>query len=368
MDFLNNLYYGNTISQWLIALGIMVAAFVAARILYWIFGHWFMALAKRTKGKWDEVLIDLLEEPIVAFVVLWSIRFAIGTLTLSEQAELFLENAYLAGLVLIVAWFFIRIYDAFHKSYLTRLVSKTKSDLDDQLLPVIRSSVRFLIISLAIIIGLNNAGYDVGAILAGFGIGGLAFALAAQDTVANLFGGITIFLQRPFKVGDLITAGGVQGYVRAIGLRSSRLEFVDGESYWMPNKIFIEGVLTNKSTRTYLFQSEVFHLHRDTPVAKLELALQKLPEAFQSDPNVVWAMASLIRASEYAFEIQVDYGIQPWQTGDGFAHHLHKMTVTRSNVNLAAIKLLSDTSIKLAVPVLWATPQVKSTGIYASEK
>ena len=92
---------------------------------------------------------------------------------------------------------------------------------------------------MAIILGLNNAGYDVGAIVAGLGIGGLALALAAQDSVKNLFGGFTIFVDKPFKVKDRIKISGFDGAVEEIGIRSTRIRTLDGRMVTIPNSKFL---------------------------------------------------------------------------------------------------------------------------------
>ena len=92
----------------------------------------------------------------------------------------------------------------------------------DQFAPILRKGLRSLIWVLGLIMALNNAGYDVGALLAGVGIGGLAMATAAKDFVSNIFGGITVFVDKPFQVGDRIQIGGYDGTIEEIGIRSTR--------------------------------------------------------------------------------------------------------------------------------------------------
>ena len=92
-----------------------------------------------------------------------------------------------------------------------------------------------LIWIIGIIVALNNAGYDVMALIAGLGIGGLALAMAAKDTVANVFGGFTIFTDRPFSMGDRIVISGFDGTVKEIGIRSTRLQTLAGREVSIPN-------------------------------------------------------------------------------------------------------------------------------------
>jgi len=132
----------------------------------------------------------------------------------------------------------LAVIDALFEEYLVPLAEKTETTLDDQLLHVVRKLLRFVIWALGVIIGLNNAGYNVGALLAGLGIGGLALAMAAKDTVSNIFGGFTIFTDKPFQIGDRIRIDGFDGTVEEIGMRSTRLRTLAGTLVTIPNSRF----------------------------------------------------------------------------------------------------------------------------------
>ncbi len=351
MEFFNTLYFGNTFLQWLIALLIITGAFIAGRLLYWVFSRWIKTLTKRTKVEWDDLVVDMAEEPLVAVLVLLGVRYALSTLTFDAGGWQVIENAYAFLIAVIIAWGVMRLYDAFHTRYLQQLVAKTQTDLDDQLLPIIRSSVRFIVLTLGVLIGLNNAGYNVGAVLAGLGIGGLAFAFAAQDTVSNIFGGITVFFERPFKLGDRINVLGKEGYVRVIGLRCSQIETINGEKIILPNKYFIAETLTNTETAAFYYQAELFRLHHDSSLEAIQLALHLLSEAAGEVDEILWAEPLLLRAAEYSFELQLDYGVEPWAPGQPTFNHLHKMSIARSKVNQTYLEKLQRHQLKLALPI-----------------
>ena len=102
-EFLNTQYYGNTVAQWLFALVLIVTSVIAGRVLYWIFQRWARLLTRRTKTLLDDIIIDMVEEPVVGIFVLIGIRYALGTLTLSEGAEVTLANVYKFVVAVIVA-------------------------------------------------------------------------------------------------------------------------------------------------------------------------------------------------------------------------------------------------------------------------
>ena len=132
--------------------------------------------------------------------------------------------------------------------------------------------------AMAVVIGLNNAGYDVGALIAGLGIGGLAFALAAQDSVANLFGGLTVFFDKPFTINDRIQISGFDGYVTEVGIRSTRVKTLAGRIVTIPNKEFTASIVENVSSEPSRKVVQTLGLTYDMDEAKMERAIQVLTD------------------------------------------------------------------------------------------
>jgi len=122
----------------------------------------------------------------------------------------------------------------------------TKTDLDDNLLPILKRLINIAIIIIASIMVIEKLGYNISTLVAGVGLGGLAFALAAQDLIGNFFGGIAILTDKPFKVGDRVRVGtSVDGFVREIGLRTTRVETRGGTILVVPNRQIVDSILEN---------------------------------------------------------------------------------------------------------------------------
>jgi MscS family membrane protein len=170
------------------------------------------------------------------------------------------------------------VIDGLIEEYLVPIVSESESDLDDQLLPILRKGIHAAVWIMAIIVGVNNAGYDVGALIAGLGIGGLALALAAQDTVANLFGGITIFVDQPFTIKDWIKIDSHEGIIEEVGIRSTRIRTFEGRLVTIPNKVFAESAIENVSAEPSRRVILVFGLTYDTKPENMKLALSLLAD------------------------------------------------------------------------------------------
>lgn len=244
-EFFEKTFYGNTVWEWMISLLIITGAFIGAKILYWVFGNIVKKITGKTKSQLDDLIVDKIEEPLVLAFVLGGFWLGLSYLNLSDGFANFMEKAFYVAITFDVSWLVVRLVDALIVEYLTPLVKKTDADLDDQLLPIVRKSLKAVIWIIAIIVGLNNAGYNVGALLAGLGLGGLAFAMAAKDSVANLFGGISVFMDKPFKINDRIQIEGYDGTITDIGLRSTKLKTLAGRIVTIPNHKFTDSYIEN---------------------------------------------------------------------------------------------------------------------------
>jgi len=247
-EFFNKSFYGNTVLDWALAFAIIIGSILLAKVAFYLIGRFIKQFTKNTKSKLDDIVIDKFEEPAVFAVIILGVWYGLNSLTLSEGASSLLANTYFFLVTFNIAWFFTRLLDAIIEEYLVPVVEKTKTDLDDQLLPIVRTSIRIAIWVLAIIVGLNNAGYDIGAIIAGLGLGGLAFALAAKDSISHLFGGVVLFTDKPFTINDRILTNGYDGIVKEIGMRSTRIRIRDGRELTLPNADIANSSIVNISS------------------------------------------------------------------------------------------------------------------------
>ncbi len=168
---------------------------------------------------------------------------------------------------------------------LQSLIAKTKSKLDDQLIPFGRKLIKGLVILLGLFYFVGNLGFDYTPLLAGASIGGLALALAAQETVKNVFGSVTIFMDHPFEVGDYITFDGAEGVVEEIGLRSTRIRTMYDSVITMPNGKMADSRIDNMGLRTMRRYRTFLNLHYNTPTELIELYVSGLNELVIKHPN-----------------------------------------------------------------------------------
>jgi MscS family membrane protein len=284
-ELLQQTYYGNTLEVWLTSLAVILLSILLGKAVYWIFSKVVRVFTKKSKTKIDDILVDMIEEPVVFLIIISGIWFGLAMLTLPEGADGVIGNAYHIIFALLMGWMLSRLFDAIYVEYLQPWVAKTENDLDDQLMPILRKGIKTIIWAMAIIIGLNNAGYDVAALLAGLGIGGLALAMAAKDTVSNIFGGFTIFTDQPFRMGDRIVVAGYDGTVEEIGIRSTRLRTLDGRSVAMPNSKFADAPVENISREPSRKIVLNLGLTYDTTPQQMQQAMDLLKEIGSNNSN-----------------------------------------------------------------------------------
>ena len=247
-EFFAKEFYHNTIGTWAVSLAIIFGVLVGSKMIYWVFGRIVKKLTSRTKTRLDDIIVDMLEEPIVLGLTIGGVWFALARMSFPDDILVWINKIYWLMIALTVTWLLARLVDAIIKEYIVPITQKTKNDLDDQIIPIVRKAIRATIWILGVIVAMNNAGYNVGALLAGLGIGGLALAMAAKDTVANIFGGITIFTDKPFKINDRVKIGGFDGTITEIGIRSTRLKTLENRIVTIPNSKFTDGMVENVSS------------------------------------------------------------------------------------------------------------------------
>ena len=192
--------------------------------------------------------------------------------------------------ILVLGYFIIKLFylavDAFGKVFMEYAL-KTESTMDDMLAPFITKSLKVFVVIVGVLLTIQNMGVNVVSILAGLGLGGLALALAAQDTAANLFGSITIFLDQPFKVGDWIKIQDVEGTVEEIGFRSTRIRTFYNSVIAIPNSIVAKEKLDNMGVRQQRRIRHNFGLEYSTPPHKIEEFCEAIRYIIMQDEKVI---------------------------------------------------------------------------------
>ena len=294
MDVLQNTFLGNTLEHWLFALAWAIGGIIVARILYKVVGGLARRITSKTSTNLDNLIVDKLEEPLVLALTIIALRTGYGELTFGDGVDSFVDSAMKVAYALNITWGIARLVDAVIMNFFVPYTLSKESAMMDQFGPILRKGLRSGIWIFGLIMALNNAGYDVGALIAGVGIGGLAMAMAAKDFVANIFGGITVFVDKPFQVGDRVQISGYDGTIEEIGIRSTRLRTLAGRLVIIPNFKFTDSFVENVTIEPSRKMSLTLGLTYDTTPERVEEAMDILRQIIEGrsatiEPNpTIW--------------------------------------------------------------------------------
>lgn len=336
-------YFGNTLWNYLLFLAIIVGAVFVGKIITWTTKNIFKAFAHKTTTKADDIILEVLEAPVLFTVFIMAFAIAKRFIILNNTFDLWYSNFLTILIVINVVWYAVRFVDAILETYIQPMVAKSKTDLDDHLLPIAKKLINFLIIALGIIIIADKFNYNIASLVAGLGIGGLAFALAAKDLLGNMFGGIAILADKPFKLNDRVKIGDVDGYVREIGLRTMRIETFGGTMITVPNSKVVDSVVENINQEKARRMVVDLGLEYDTTPAKLEEAKKILGKIIKKEKLVKDdCTIAFTNFGDSALGIKLIY----WITKEGLKEYFS--VIDRINMNI--LKEFNKSKLSFAFP------------------
>jgi len=342
VEFFEKTYYGNTVVSWAIFFAIIIFSILLSKVVYFLITKFIKQFTKNTKSKLDDIIIDKLEEPLVFFIIITGIWYGFAILNLSDSLIELKSHAFYFIITFGIAWLVIRLLDALIEEYLVPIVQKSETDLDDQLLPIARKAISITIWALALIIGLDNAGYDVTALIAGLGVGSLAFALAANDSISHLFGGFVIFTDKPFSINDRVIVNGFDGMVKEIGIRSTRIQTLDGRTVTLPNGTIANNSIINISSEKARKITLDLGLTYDTTPINMQLAMDLLQEISKQNSHLdsTKTVTAFTAFGDFSLTLRYIYYIK--KGSDIFN--------TMTEVNMEILKQFNDNKLEFAFP------------------
>ena len=248
---LDKVILNNTMEDWGISVLIIIAALFLNKLIVFLHRKVIKRLTARSATTIDELFFEALEKPLLLGVILLAIWIATSRLQLSQDFHEVISKSYDILVVLNITWFFARFATALIEENTLEINGKTSQKrykIDSKLLPVIKRITLIIIWITGVVTALYNVGLKATTLLGTLGIGGIAFALAAQDTIKNVFGGITIFMDKTFRIGDTIKFDSVEGTVVDIGLRSTLIRNYDRRLLTIPNYKLIDAFIINISS------------------------------------------------------------------------------------------------------------------------
>jgi len=283
---------GNPIWRFLLVLLVVIATMVAGRVVQFVISGYAGRLAKKKGESPVTLLLKAIVKPLYVAIFAGGVYCARIPLYFDDEdgIGMAINDGWttVASVVaaIAVAYALYRLVDVI-EYYLDHLVGKTETTLDDMLVPVVRKAMRITIAIIAVIYIIDNIlEQDVQSILVGAGVGGVAIALAAKDTIANFFGSITIFADRPFQMGEMVKIGDHSGPVEEVGFRSTRVRTLQGHLVTIPNSAIVNTAVENIGQRPFIRRTSNLTITYDSGHAKTSRAVEIVKEVLAGVPEI----------------------------------------------------------------------------------
>ncbi len=336
MEFLEWVYFDNTVSKWLIAIGVCVGTLIFVNIVRAIVQKRLSVLARKTSTDLDDLVLDLFHG--IKWFLLLAIALYCGAQVLTLPLKLIhlLQNIFVIALLLQSIILGNRLI-----KYSINRYSK-RENISVITVSVISVICRIVLISIVTLLALDNLGFDITALVAGLGIGGIAIALALQNILGDLFASFTIIFDKPFEIGDFIIVGDLLGTVEHVGLKTTRVRSLSGEQL-----VFSNGDLLKSRIRNFkrMYERRVlFHLGviYQTPHKKLEAIPSMIREIIEEQQNIRFDRAHFQSYGDFSLNFEVVYYV--------LVPEYNTYMDIQQQINLAIYKRFADEGIEFAYP------------------
>ena len=298
---------------------------------------------EKTQTKWDDILMSALQKPLSLIIWVAGISFAAKIIQKATGAIIFdaiftLRDAAIIG---ALAWFLVGLI---HRG--EQKILKEDSEIDQTTLDAIAKLLRISVVITALLITLQTLGYSISGVLAFGGIGGVAVGFAAKDLLANFFGGLIIYLDRPFAVGDWIRSPDreIEGTIEKIGWRVTRIRTFEKRPLYIPNSVFTTIAVENPTRMLNRRIKETFGIRYDD-ASKMEIITKKVKEMLKNHQEIDSTKTLIVNFNAFA-PSSMDFFIYTFtKTTDWI--HFHEV---KEDVLLRVLKIVEDEGAQMAFP------------------
>jgi MscS family membrane protein len=300
-------------------------------------------LAKRTGFRQDDEIIKAMMTPLRLVVIAIAIFISASVFRVGDSLDLFFINvgrSFIIFAIFTAAYQFIDLVAPSSR----QLARVTGLEIEDRLLPFMRTAIKIVIIALGMVVLLQEWDYDVSGLIAGFGLGGLAFSLAAQDTASNLFGFMAIVSDNPFQVGEYIIMPDAEGIVEHVGMRTTRIRQLDQAIVYVPNSSMANSPITNWSRLSKRRLDYTLGVTYDTTSGDMRVLVHRIRDLLKVqelvDPDSVTVYFMSFGDSALNILVRCYISIQDWA----------EFQAEKERLNLLIMDMVDELNLGIAFP------------------
>ena len=333
---------GNAAGHFVAAGLLVLAAVLLRRVITHVIFAWLKKLAEKTETTLDDKLFPAVEAPVAWLVFVFLIFAALRVLVLPARVDEWIGYAFDVAWVAVLFWGMLRALNAVIDHF--GEVGREKGMGLSHFMPLIKKTLAVVFVVMAALTVAQRLGVNVAAFITGLGIGGLAFALAAQDTIANFFGSLVVVLDRPFRVGEFVGIGAAEGTVEDIGLRSTKLRTGARTLIVIPNKLVANESVTNFSRMPQRRVDQRIGLTYGTTPEQMEAILGDIRGILRADAGVHPDLIA-VHFTDYS-DSSLDIQILYFSANPDWLKHLE----LRERVNLRIMRAVGARGLSFAFP------------------
>lgn len=362
--FFEQIFWGNSLQTYCWFVGIILLGLLFKRIVSRLFSKLLFKLFTKFADEVSvETFVGMLLKPVEFFISIGSFYIAVNQLNHPLELQIVAYNRLVNGanapqiftvgqlidkiflffILLSLFWIILRMVD-FVAYVFMRRAAATENRTDDQLVPFLKELFKFIVYFIGFFVLLGYV-FEVNALslITGLGIGGIAIALAAKESLENLIGSFTIFIDKPFTVGDLVRVDGVEGVIEKVGFRSTVLRSTDKTTFIIPNRAMIDGVLENLTRRNFRRVVFTIGLTYETDPKVIQNIIQSICAYLEANAHTTDQHVNFDGFADSALKIQVLYLVE----NIDFAEYLK----VKEAVNFKIMEIVKQNEAEFAYPV-----------------
>ena len=316
LEWINNQAIGTVFeNKYLLSLLIIAASAAVGKFILVVFTQYLQKFASKTKNKFDDMIFEHTKKPLFYLAVAYGVKIALLNLEVNGVVDKIITSV----MTIVFLYAILRGIDIMIETWAITFSKKTKTKVDDVLLPLFNKVTKVLFVVIGLLWILKIWKIDITPYLAGVGISGIVLGLALQDSLKNVFGGISLLLDKTYQIGDKIQLeSGETGIIRDIGLRSTKIVNFDNETIYVPNGYVANSRVLNythpdSKVRTHV----VFGVEYGSDVEKVRktvLGVITKMEGVMADPA---PSIQFIEMGDFALKFKAHFWVEKWNEAYG---------------------------------------------------
>ncbi len=341
-NYINIEIFSNTISDYLVLIFYIFLAFPISKLVNYILQNYIMEWTSKTESKFDDVIFGSLNPSITMFI--FAGMFAFGISSILGVIRPVFDKILNFLLIIPIVYFMIKFSTEMIRIYLK---GNRKNKRNEAAIDLLIQIIKIILFVIGVLLILGNLGYDVSALIAGLGVGGLAFALAAQDILKNFFAGIAIIFDKTFGKKERVNFEGNSGIIESIGLRSTKLRTYDGTMLTIPNAMLSDNIVENVTKVPRVKVKMTIGLVYSTTSSQIKKAKKIIQKAIDNNEDADGDSTTIYfdNFGAYSLDIKIYYYAKTLTMNDW-----HPRVKMKEAINLEILEKFEKADIQMAFP------------------